>query len=194
MTHNARITRVCLDTKQISADDVKPEDAERFIGGAGVGAAIFTRETPPRTDAYDPVNLIVISVGPFTGTAVPFNGRHFMVSMSPLTGMMGESSSGGHFGKELKCAGHDHLVISGKSDEPVYIWIDDGKVEFKDASHLWGKGTRETEGTIKKELGDERVKVASIGPAGEHLVRYAAVISEEDRACGRTGMGAIWGS
>ncbi len=154
-----------------------------------------TREVPSDTDPYDGKNLLIFSVGPFCGTAVPFCGRHFVMAKSPLTGILGESSSGGFFGKELKSAGFDHVVIQGKSEKPVYLWIQDGKVEIRDATELWGKkGVYSTEMELKKSIGDDKIKIASIGPAGENLVRYAAIMSEEDHAAGRTGMGAVMGS
>ncbi|MBD3188942.1 hypothetical protein GF325_19095, partial [Candidatus Bathyarchaeota archaeon] len=188
------ILRVDLSTGTITRESAREEDMQNYIGGAGVGAALFAREVSPRTDAFDDENKLIISVGPFTGTSVPFNGRHFMVSKSPLTGIMGEASAGGYFAKELACAGFNHVVISGKSEKPVYLWIHDGDVELRDASGVWGQGTSATEDAIMAELGDPKIKVASIGPAGENLVRYAAIINEKDRAAGRCGLGAVMGS
>nr|MDO8083170.1 aldehyde ferredoxin oxidoreductase family protein [Candidatus Sigynarchaeum springense] len=190
---HSKIFRVNLSSGTISIEDTKQEDMERYIGGQGVAAAMFTREVPPSTDAFDPANEIIFSVGPFCGTTVPLCGRHFVLSKSPLTGLIGEASSGGFFGKELKCTGFDHVVIAGKSAKPVYILIRDGVASIKDASGLWGKGTRDTEAGIKKELGDDTVKVASIGPAGENLVRFASIMNEHDRAAGRCGLGAVMG-
>lgn len=189
-----KILRVDLDTKKISTEDVNPSDEENYIGGAGVAAAIFTREVPAKIDPYDGKNLLIFSVGPFCGTAVPFCGRHFVMAKSPLTGIIGESSAGGFFGKELRSAGFDHIVIKGISENPVFLWIDNENVEIRDASDMWNFGTVKTETTIKQIIKDDNLKIASIGPAGVNLVKYAAIISESQHASGRCGMGAIMGS
>ncbi|TFG04068.1 MAG: hypothetical protein EU539_11635 [Promethearchaeota archaeon] len=190
----SKILRVNLDSQDIRIEEVKEEDENKYIGGAGVAAAIFTREVPADIDAYDGQNLLIFSVGPLCGTPVPFCGRHFLMAKSPLTDIIGESSAGGFFGKELKSAGFDHVIIKGKSEKPVFLWISDGKAELKDATDLWGKGIYETEDQIKKMLSDDKIKIASIGPAGENLVKYASIMSEGDHAAGRTGMGAVMGS
>lgn len=189
-----KIVRVDLGTNEIKIEDMATEDEERFIGGAGVAAAIFTREVPADIDPFDENNLLIFSVGPFCGTAVPFCGRHFVIAKSPLTKILGESSSGGHFGKEFKASGFDILIIKGKSDKPVYLWIKDGTVEIKDASGLWGKGTQEAHDEIINSLGDDKIKVATIGPAGESLVNIACIINDKNHAAGRCGMGAVMGS
>ena len=189
-----KIVRVDLGTKEIKIEDVAAEDEEKYIGGAGVAAAIFTREIPAEIDPFDDKNLLIYSVGPFCGTAVPFCGRHFVMAKSPLTKILGESSSGGFFGKELKATGFDILIIKGKSDKPVYLWIKDGTVEIKDASGLWGKGTQEANDEIINSLGDDKIKVATIGPAGENLVNIACIINDKNHAAGRCGMGAVMGS
>lgn len=190
----SKILRVDLSSGRVSIEEVKQDDIDVFIGGQGVAAAMFVREVAPGTDAFDPSNEIFFSVGPFCGTAVPFCGRHFVLSKSPLTGLIGEASAGGFFGKELKCAGFDHVIITGKSPKPVYIYIKDDTATIKDATGLWGKGTRHAEDAIKKDLGDPTVKIASIGIAGENLVRFAAIMNEHDRAAGRCGLGAVMGS
>jgi aldehyde:ferredoxin oxidoreductase len=186
-----KILRVDLDTKKLSIEEVSPSDEQNYIGGAGVAAAIFTREVPANTHPYDGKNLLIFSVGPFCGTTVPFCGRHFVMAKSPLTGILGESSAGGFFGKELKSAGFDHIVIKGISENPVFLWIDNENVEIRDASDIWNSGTIKTETTIKEIVNDDKIKIASIGPAGVNLVKYAAIISENQHAAGRCGMGAI---
>ena len=190
----AKILRINLETKNIEYEDYTDEDESKFIGGMGLATAIFTREVEPETDPFDGDNLLILSVGPFCGTAIPFCGRFFITSKSPLTKILGEASSGGFFGKELKSAGFDLLIIKGKSPNPVYLWINDGKAEIRDASELWGKGTQDTDKNIKKMLGNDSIKVATIGPGGEKLVRYASIISDKHHAAGRCGMGAIMGS
>ncbi len=189
----AKILRIDLETKKIDHEDYSDEDEVNLIGGMGLATAIFTREVDPEVDPFDGSNLMIFSVGPFCGTAIPFCGRYFITSKSPLTRILGESSSGGFFGKELKSAGFDLVIIKGKSKGPVYLWINDGVVEIKDASDLWGKGTQETDEKLKELLG-KNIKVATIGPAGENLVKYACIINDKHHAAGRCGMGAVMGS
>ncbi|MBY9017809.1 MAG: aldehyde ferredoxin oxidoreductase, partial [Candidatus Lokiarchaeota archaeon] len=189
----AKILRIDLETKKIDHEDYSDEDEVNLIGGMGLATAIFTREVDPEVDPFDGSNLMIFSVGPFCGTAIPFCGRYFITSKSPLTRILGEASSGGFFGKELKSAGFDLVIIKGKSKGPVYLWINDGVVEIKDASDLWGKGTQETDEKLKELLG-KNIKVATIGPAGENLVKYACIINDKHHAAGRCGMGAVMGS
>lgn len=183
-----------METRNITSEEVPTELEEKYLGGAGVAATIFTREVPANVDPYDSKNLLIFSVGPFCGTSVPFCGRHFVMAKSPLTKIVGEASAGGFFGKELKCAGFDHVIVKGKSKKPVYLWIKDGTAEIRDASDLWGKGIHYTETELKNIIGDDKIKTASIGPAGENLVKYAAIINESDHAAGRCGLGAVMGS
>ncbi|MBD3212769.1 MAG: hypothetical protein GF311_09175 [Candidatus Lokiarchaeota archaeon] len=189
-----KIVRINLKTKEIQIETVSEPLEEKYIGGAGVSAALFTNEVSPKTDAFDENNLLIFSVGPFCGTAIPFGGRHFVTAKSPLTNILGESSAGGFLGRELRAAGYNHVIFEGKSQKPVYIFIKNDNIELKDASQLWGKGIHETESIIKKELNDDKLKIASIGPAGENLVRYASIINEGDHAAGRCGLGAVMGS
>ena len=190
----AKILRIDLETKKIDHVDYTNEDEVNLIGGMGLATAIFTREVEPDVDPFDGDNLLIFSVGPFCGTAIPFCGRYFVTSKSPLTKILGDASSGGFFGKELKFAGYDLVIIKGKSPNPVYLWINDGVIEIKDASELWGKGTQETDEKLKVMLGNDKIKVATIGPAGENLVKYACIINDKHHAAGRCGMGAVMGS
>ena len=189
----SKILRIDLTLKELKIEDIPSSLEEEFIGGAGVAAAIFTREVPANTDPFSPENHLIFSVGPICGTSVPYCGRHFVMAKSPLTNILGESSAGGFFGNELKRTGFDHIVIKGKSDKPVYLWIENEKVEIRDATVLWGKKTRETEDLLQEQLGD-KFKIASIGPAGENLVKFACIINEKGHAAGRCGMGAVMGS
>ncbi len=189
-----KILRVDLDTKKISTEDLNPSDEENYIGGTGVATAIFTREVPAKTDPYDGKNLLIFSLGPICGTPVPFCGRHFVMAKSPLTNIIGESSAGGFFGNEMKKAGYDHIIIKGKSENPVFLWINNEKIEIKDASDIWGKGVLYTDSHIKDILKDDKIKIAIIGQAGENLVNFASIMSEKDHAAGRCGMGAVMGS
>jgi len=189
-----KILRINLESKDFSTEIVDPELEKKYIGGAGVAAAIFIKEVPPTIDAFNAHNLLIFSVGPICGTSIPYCGRHFVMAKSPLTKILGESSAGGFFGNEMKKAGYDHIIFSGISENLVYLWIHNDNVEIRDATELWGKGTRETEDLLKKKIGDDKVKVASIGPAGENLVKFASIMSEKGHAAGRCGMGAVMGS
>ncbi|MFX0025311.1 MAG: aldehyde ferredoxin oxidoreductase family protein [Candidatus Hermodarchaeota archaeon] len=189
----SKLLRIDLTSKELKFEEIQSSLEEEFIGGAGVAAAIFTREVPANTDPFNPENLLIVSVGPICGTSVPYCGRHFVMAKSPLTNILGESSAGGFFGNELKRTGFDHIIIKGKSEKPVYLLIENEKIEIRDATALWGKKTRETEDLLKEEHGD-KFKIATIGPAGENLVKFASIMNEKGHAAGRCGMGAVMGS
>ncbi len=167
--------------------------AQAFLGGRGLGAAILYKELAPKVDPLGPKNILIFMAGPTDGTLLPSCPRWAVVTKSPLTGMYLCNSAGGFFGPELKFAGHDGIVIKGKAKSPVYIYIQDDKVELRDAEKLWGKLTDETEREIRKELKDNRVRVACVGPAGENLVKYANIQSDL-RSIGRGGAGAVMAS
>src|SRR5215475_1332542 len=166
----------------------------RYAGGRGLIAHYLLEFVPKGADPLGPENILVIAPGVITGAPVPGAGRHSVGAKSPLTGGFGESESGGYWGAELKRAGWDAIVFHGVSPTPVYLWINEGRVEFRDASHLWGKITGEVEDLILAELGDKLVRIAQIGPAGENLVRFACIANELNEVAGRTGMGAVMGS
>ncbi|NVM45338.1 MAG: aldehyde ferredoxin oxidoreductase family protein [Candidatus Lokiarchaeota archaeon] len=190
----SKILRINLSNKDISQEETSAEDESKFIGGIGLSTAIFTREVSSDVDPLGEENLLILSVGQFCGTAIPFCGRHFLMAKSPLTNILGEASSGGFFGKELKSTGFDYVIIKGKSETPVLLSINDGKAEILDATELWGKGTQDTDKVVKEKLGDPKVRVATIGPAGENLVKYACIINDKTHAAGRCGLGAVMGS
>ena len=174
------------------------EPGERFYrlsgGGRGIIAHYLLKDVPQGADPLGPENVLVFAPGVVTGVPVPGAGRHSVGAKSPLTGGFGEAESGGFWGAELKRAGWDAVVVHGVSETPVYLWIDEGRVEVRDASHLWGKVTGDVEEEIITELGDARIRVAQIGPAGENLVRFACVANDLNEVAGRTGMGAVMGS
>jgi aldehyde:ferredoxin oxidoreductase len=147
-----------------------------------------------KTDPLSPDNMIVFSVGPATGAAMSGASRHSVTTKSPLTNTIAGSEAGGYWGPELKFSGFDAIVIQGKASRPVYLWIHDGEVEIRPADNLWGKLTKESQNNIRKELGDEKIRVACIGPGGENLVRYANITNELAHFNGRNGMGAVMGS
>jgi len=164
-----------------------------FIGGKGFGARLLYDLVPPGIDPFQPENLLSFMPGPLTGTLAPAT-RGCVVTKSPLTGTFVDSYYGGFFSGEIKYAGYDGILIVGRAEKPVYLWVDDDRVEIRDASHLWGQDTFVTNAAIKEELGDPTIKVACIGPAGENLVRFALISCEYNRQAGRGGTGAVMGS
>lgn len=190
-----RVLHVDMTTGKTSVEPLNEEYAKKYIGGIGLGMRMLHDYSKPGTDPFSPENPLILTTGPISGTMWPTGGNgHSFVSKSPQTFGVGESKAHGSFGTELKRAGYDVVVIKGKAEKPVYLWIDDDSVQLLDASHLWGKSTGETEDTIKEELGDYYIRVASIGLAGEKLSRIACIINDKTRAAGRTGMGAVMGS
>ncbi len=190
-----RILHVELSSGRIWTEVLNEEYAKKYIGGIGLGMRLYLDHSKPGVDPFSAENPLVLATGPLSGSMVPTGGNgHAFVSKSPQTFGVGEAKAHGHFGTELKRAGYDAVIFYGKSERPVYLWIDDDAVQLLDAKYLWGKSPQETEDAIKKELKDAYIRVASIGVAGEKLVRIACVINEKTRACGRTGLGAVMGS
>ena len=187
------ILRVDLSSGAIEKQPLEEYLRLNYVGGRGINSRILFEETGPETDPLSPENRLIFASGLLSGTSAPCAARFTVTAKSPLTGILGDGNGGGYFGPALKRAGIDHIVFYGKAAEPVYLWIDNGKAEIRSARHLWGKNTRETEIAIKEELRDKRVRIASIGQAGENLVRFGSVMHEE-RAAARTGMGAVMGS
>ena len=188
-----QLLKINLSTGEISTESINENYAKDFLGGAGYACRYLYDLIDKDTDPLSPNNIIVIMNGVLNGTFAPNTGRWVVCSKSPYTKMWGESNCGSFFGAEIKKAGFDGIVIMGCSDKPVYIAINDDTIEIKDATFLWGKGTVFTTKKLKEIFGNEKARVACIGPAGENLVKYANIISEE-RAAGRTGMGAVFGS
>ncbi|MFX1496470.1 MAG: aldehyde ferredoxin oxidoreductase family protein [Promethearchaeota archaeon] len=184
---------VNLSTSKIFIEPLNEDIAKNFLGGAGYACRYLYNKIKNSTDPLSPNNIIMIMNGPLNGTFAPNTGRWVVCSRSPYTGIWGESNCGSWFGAEVKKAGYDGIIISGSSQKPVYLKVNDDEVELKDAEELWGKGTYQTTIRLKELIGDIKSHVACIGPAGENLVKYANIISEE-RAAGRTGMGTIFGS
>lgn len=189
-----RILYVNLDTQEIRAEPLTEELAYGYLGQSGINAKLLYDLTGPETDPLGPDNPLIIGVGPLAGTMAPSSGRFTVTAKSPLTGVFGDSNCGGHWGPELKFAGYDHMVISGRAEKPVYLWINDDKVELRPAEHVWGKDTWETDELLKREVASDSAQVLAIGPAGENLVRFAAIMCNLTRAAARTGMGAVMGS
>jgi len=188
-----RFLRVNLAKSKITVEALDPKIAEDFIGGLGMGVKYLYDEIDPKVDALSPDNKLLLVTGPLTGTGAPSGNRYMVVTKSPLTDVIANSSAAGDFATSLKYAGYDMIIFEGKAKKPVYLWIDDDNVELKDAQHLWGKTTSDTENAVIAETAPE-AKVACIGPAGENLVRIACIINDVGRAAGRSGVGAVMGS
>jgi aldehyde:ferredoxin oxidoreductase len=177
-------------------EELKPSEQmyREFIGGTGLGARFLYEKMKGGSDPLGPENILGFVTGPLTGTSAPGSGRFTVVCKSPLTNAWADSNSGGYWGPELKYAGYDALFIKGRAKEPVYLSIFRGRAELRDASHLWGKDTRETDEKLRKELGDEKVRVACIGPSGESKSLISGIVNEEGRIAARSGVGAVMGS
>jgi len=165
-----------------------------FIGGRGINQAMLFDRLAPEVDALDPENLIMLGAGPLVGTLVPGACRLAVDFKNAVTGGVGSANLGGHFAAEMKFAGYDHIVISGKARRPVYLYVTPDKVAFRDASRLWGKTTWQTENEIKRLESDRKIRTLSIGMAGENLIRFACIIGDRGRAAGYGGSGAVFGS
>lgn len=197
--YNGRIAFIDLSTGNIDIQDLDPKIAEDYIGGVGLSAKLLYDRLSDhdfnelKRDVYYVRNPIIFATGPLTGTLVPSSSRYSICGISPLTGVWGESTSGGYFPLALKRSGYDALVITGEATNPTYIHIIEERIELKDARFLWGKDCRETINELRMAHQNDKLRVACIGQAGENLVKYAAVINDEGRAAGRCGFGALMG-
>ncbi|MGD6853386.1 MAG: aldehyde ferredoxin oxidoreductase family protein [Candidatus Bathyarchaeia archaeon] len=190
-----KILYVDLTTGRTRTEKLPQENAKKYVGGLGLGLYLWLSNSKAKVDPLSPSNPLVMAIGPVSGTMFPTGGNgHAFISKSPATGGVGTAVSHGTFGTELKRAGYDAVIITGKAKEPVYLWIDDNRIQLKDANHLWGRSTGETEEAIKEEIGDYYIRVSSIGLAGEKQSKIANIINDVSRAAGRTGLGAVMGS
>jgi len=192
--YNGKILHVDLTNGKFRVEEPGEAFYRKYMGGSALAMHYLLKEMRPGADPLSPENILVLALSVLTGAAISGQSRMTAAAKSPLTGAIGDSQGGGFFPAELKFAGFDAIVIKGKAEKPVYLWINDGHYELRDASHLWGLITGEAEATIKEELGDDKVEVLQIGPAGEKGVRFAGILSMSNRANGRTGMGAVMGS
>jgi len=188
-----RVLRVDLTGGQIRPEKLDPEVAKTYVGGRGLGIYYLSKEVDPKCDPLSPDNKVIMATGPLTGTAAPTGARYMVTTKSPLTGAISCSNSGGSFGAEIKKSGHDAIILEGKSPRPVYLWINGNRAELRSAEHLWGLTTHEADDALRSET-EDKAKTAVIGPAGEKLVRIAAIMNDRDRAAGRSGVGAVLGS
>jgi len=190
----SKILRVDLSTNRVWTEEQDDLFYRRYLGGAGILGYYLLKELKPRVDALSPENLLVFAPGPLTGTSMPGASRLCVGAKSPLTGGIAKSEAGGGFGYELKRSGFDALLVQGRADRPVYLWINDGEVEIRDAASLWGRTVLETQEAIEAALGEKRVRTATIGPAGENRVAMACIMTDVRNAAGRGGLGAVMGS
>jgi aldehyde:ferredoxin oxidoreductase len=189
-----KILRVDLSKGTCKSEPLNMEWAQQYLGQRGLATKYFVEEVDPKVDPLSPANKMIMATGPLTGTMAATGGRYSVITKGPLTGAIACSNSGGNFGAELKMAGWDMIIFEGKSPKPVYLSIQDDVAELRDAAHLWGKTTWETEEIIKSSHHDPQVRVSSIGRAGENGVLYACVVNDLHRAAGRSGVGTVMGS
>ena len=190
------VARVNLSEDKVAYEGVDDEDAKKYIGARGLGVK-YVFDQGPDVDPLGPDNLIAFMNGPLTGTQVTMSGRIAICTKSPIEGQVTDSHHGGWSGARLKWAGFDGLLFEGKAEDPVYAYVEDGEVELRDASHLWGWGVHDTMAEIEDEIDGEygkNLSAMAIGPGGENEVRYACIVNEDDRASGRGGTGAVMGS
>ncbi len=191
--YQGKILRVNLTDETIKVEDINEEWARKYIGGRGYATRIMWEEVDPKVDPLSEDNKVIIATGPLDGTLAPSSGRVMVVTKGALNGAIACSNSGGHFGPALKHAGYDMIILEGKAKEPVYLWINKGKVEIRSAKHLWGKLVDEADKLMREETHPE-AETMVIGPAGEKLSLIANVMFNGHRAAGRTGVGAVVGS
>jgi len=189
-----KIAFVDLTTNSVCEESLSETMAREFIGGYGLGVRVLFEHQPKHVDPMGPDNMLGITAGPLTGTKAPTGGRYMACCKSPLTGGWGDANSGGYFGSELKSAGFDAVFISGAAADPVFLWIADGRIAIRDGAHLWGLDSVDTESTLKKELGDAKIRVACIGPASERLSLISGIVNDKGRIAARSGVGAVMGS
>ncbi len=190
---HGRLLRVDLASGKVNTEPIPRDALQMFIGGRGLGAWFLSREVDPKVDPLSAENKLVFATGPLTATATPAGSRQTVVTKSPLTGCIANSNTGGYIGPELKFAGYDVLIVEKAAKRPVYLWIDDDRVEIRPADDVWGREVRATIDILCAQTHDE-AKVACVGPAGENLVRIAAIMNDYGRAAGRSGVGAVMGS
>ncbi len=192
--YNGKILHVNLSKRVWDTEE--PGDAfyRKYGGGSAIGMYHILRDMPAHVDAFSPENILTFALSVLTGAPVSGQSRMMANAKSPLTDAIGDSQCGGYFPAEMKFAGYDAIIFRGRAPHPMYLYIHDGHVELRDAAHLWGKTTYEVEEILKHELGDKNIEIAQCGPAGEKLVRYAAIMNMASRANGRTGLGAVMGS
>ena len=192
--YHGRFLEVDLTGRSTRDLPISEDFCKKYIGGATMAAALIYDRISPGLDPLSPDNPMIMATGPLTGSPIPMVSRYAVAGISPLTGYWGEATSGGVFPFRLKGAGWDGIIVTGRADRPVYLYLNQGKAEIRDAAGIWGRDTYETQQIIKDELADDQVSVACIGTAGEKLIKYACIVNDKGRAAGRCGLGALMGS
>jgi aldehyde:ferredoxin oxidoreductase len=196
---HGKVLRVDLTQEQTTVEAIDPQTARDYIGGRGWAIRVLHREVDPSVDPLSPENKLIFTTGPLTGTPAPTGNRYMVTTKAPLTGAIACSNSGGVYPTEMKKTGFDMIILEGRAERPVYVWInadgsgDEADVEIRPADHVWGKRVPKTTDALLAET-DEKARVACIGPAGEHLVKMASIMNDKHRAAGRSGVGAVMGS
>lgn len=194
MALKRKIAYIDLTTGDVQTAPIPLEMRRKYLGGRGLDAYLLYNHTEQGIDPLAPENVALVSAGLLVGTLASATSRTHVGGKSPLTNFFGSANVGGFFAPEMRLAGFDHLVIKGKASKPVYIYLNNGKIEIRDASHLWGLDSRDAQTVIREDLDDDNVHSLCIGQAGENMVRYACIRTSVKNAAGRTGIGAIWGS
>jgi aldehyde:ferredoxin oxidoreductase len=192
--YNGKILHVYLTEGRLDVEELGEDFYRKYLGGSALGMYYALNLIPAGADPLGPENVLILSLGVATGAAISGQSRVTATAKSPLTGAIGDAQAGGFWPAEAKGAGFDAYVIHGRAEKPVYLWVQDGEAELRDAAHLWGQVTGEAEAAIRQELGDDKIEVLQVGPAGEKGVRFACLINMRNRANGRTGMGAVMGA
>src|SRR5439155_20087531 len=190
----AKLLHVDVTARQTRVEDVPENILRRHLGGGAMAAWLLLRELKPGVDPLGPDNVLVFMTSVINGLSLSGTNRYTAAAKSPLTGGYGESEAGGWWGPELRAAGWDGLVIRGEAASPVYLWIKDDKVEFRDASRYWGQLSGEVQDGVEQELGDKRVRILQTGVSGERGVRFAAIVNQLKHFHGRSGLGAVMGA
>lgn len=189
-----RIAHVDLSKNMVEYESPGDLFFRRYLGGGALGSYYILKNVKPGTDAFSPENIMVFAPSVVTGAPIAGFGRHSVISISPLTGGVLDSESGGFWGTELKFAGIDAIVVKGQADKPVYLWVKDGLVEIKEATHLWGKYNEDVLNSVEEATGEKKLRILGIGPAAENQVRFACIINDLHDAIGRGGLGAVMGA
>jgi len=192
--YTGKLLRISLTEGSSREEPIREDWIPDYVGGVGMGYRYLIEEVSPGIDPLGPDNKLLLMTGPFTGTVIPTSSRLVVITKSPVNNTVLLSHTGGSIAGEMKFAGYDGIILEGKAKKPVYVYVKDDEIEIRDAGHLWGKDVLQTQQAIRKELGDERIKVIGIGPAGENLVKFACLTTDSYHAAGRGGPGAVMGS
>jgi len=192
--YNGKILRVNLSNYKSSTEEPDEVFYRRYFGGRGIISYYLLKELRVGVDPLGPENKLIFAAGPVTGTPVIGSGRNSVGAKSPLTTTYGEAEAGGFWGAELKHTGFDGIIIKGRARSPVYLWVHDGEAEIRDAEHLWDLDIGDSQGAIRKDIGEKLARTAQIGKAGERMVRFACIVNDLKHTAGRVGMGAVMGS